>query len=157
MEGTRRRGSGRASERKLGGAWRFMFERRRSHVKAIIRLYEQGGMFPPQSTAASNEKIHKVKLNFMRESMCVRERDGGKPVNGSSHWVGGEQRKKVIPMWSFVSLSLRLSFSGGENHAPIRTSVICSIYTFMTQSFYCSHFILSSNPLSIKKKNQVIV
>ena len=34
-------------------------------------------MFPPQSTAASNEKIHKVKLNFMRESMCVREREMG--------------------------------------------------------------------------------
>ena len=156
MEGTRRRGGGRAIERKVGGAWRLWFERRRSNVEAIIGLYEEGWMFPPQSTAASNEKIHKVKLNFMRER--ERERDEEKHVNGSSHWVGGEQRKKVIPMWSFVSLSLRLSFSGGENHAPIRTSVICSIYTFMTQSFYCSHFILSSNPLSIKKKkNQVIV
>ncbi|KAL5151489.1 hypothetical protein HKD37_13G037857 [Glycine soja] len=82
MEGTRRRGGGRAIERKVGGAWRLWFERRRSNVEAIIGLERE------------------------------RERDEEKPVNGSSHWVGGEQRKKVIPMWSFVSLSLRLSFSG---------------------------------------------
>jgi len=113
MEGTRRRGSGRASERKLGGAWRFMFERRRSHVKAIIRLYEQGGMFPPQSTAASNEKIHKVKLNFMRESMCVREREMGENLLMEVAIGLGKSKESD----SYVSFPyLRLIFSSGDRH-----------------------------------------
>jgi len=54
MEGTRGRGGGRASERKLG-EWGFWFERRRNHVEGI-RLWEKGGIFPPKNTA-SKEKF----------------------------------------------------------------------------------------------------
>lgn len=132
MEGTRRRGGGRAIERKVGGAWRLWFERRRSNVEAIIGLYEEGWMFPPQSTAASNEKIHKVKLNFMRER--ERERDEEKPVNGSSHWVGKEQRKRFL---CFVSLSEADLLQWGQTH-QMRTTRQHSIlfYISFTRTYF---------------------